>query len=57
MSRLYPAHMAQYLPEEIGFVDEVSKDERTWARRYGRSNKGRRAEKNQPFVRVVKAIS
>jgi transposase len=43
--------MAQYLPEEIGFVDEVSKDERTWGRRYGRSKKGRRAEKNQPFVR------
>lgn len=43
--------MAQYLPEEIGFVDEVSKDERTWGRRYGRSKKGRRAEKSQPFVR------
>lgn len=43
--------MAQYLPEEIGFVDEMSKDERTWGRRYGRSKKGKRAEKSQPFVR------
>ncbi|KAF8483528.1 hypothetical protein DFH94DRAFT_792356 [Russula ochroleuca] len=28
--------MAQYRPEQLGFLDEVSKDERTSARRYGR---------------------
>ena len=43
--------MAQYMPEELGFLDEVSKDERTVGRRYGRSKKGQRAEKAQPFVR------
>jgi transposase len=45
------ARMAQYLPEELGFLDEVSKDERSVGRRYGRSKKGRRAEKKQVFVR------
>ena len=29
------ARMAQYDPEELGFIDEVSKDERTVGRRYG----------------------
>lgn len=43
--------MSQYSPEELGFLDETSKDERTVGRRYGRSRKGRRAEKKQPFVR------
>lgn len=42
--------MAQYLPEEIWFVDEMSKDEHTWGRRYGRLKKGKRMEKSQPFV-------
>jgi hypothetical protein len=45
------ARMAQYSPEELGFIDEVSKDERTVGRRYGRSKKGCRAKKQQPFVR------
>ncbi|KAF8235979.1 hypothetical protein L208DRAFT_1391377, partial [Tricholoma matsutake] len=27
--------MAQYLPEEVGFLDETSKDERTLSRQYG----------------------
>jgi hypothetical protein len=44
------AHMAQYLPEELGFLDEVSKDERSVGRQYGRSKKGRRAETKQVFV-------
>ena len=35
--------MAQYTPEEIGFLDETSKDEKTLGRRYGRSKKERRA--------------
>ncbi len=45
------ARMAQYRPEEIGFIDEVSKDERTTARRYGWSRSGTRSEKSLPFVR------
>ena len=43
--------MAQYLPEQIGFLDEVSKDERTSCRRRGRSRKGTRAVKKGVFVR------
>jgi len=34
------AHMAQYLPKQFGFLDEVSKDERTAFRTRGRSRKG-----------------
>lgn len=45
------ARMAQYSPEEIGFIDETSKDSRTVGRRYGRSRKNSRAVKKQPFVR------
>jgi transposase len=45
------ARMAQFYPEELGFIDEVSKDERTVGRRYGRSRRGTRARKSQPFVR------
>lgn len=44
------ARMAQYSPDEIGFIDETSKDERTTGRRYGRSAKGTCAEKKQVFV-------
>jgi hypothetical protein len=43
--------MARYTPEELGFIDEVSKNERTIGRHYGRSRRGRRARKAQPFVR------
>jgi transposase len=45
------ARIAQYAPHELGFIDEVSKDERSIGRRYGRSCYGRRARKSQPFVR------
>ena len=45
------SRMAQFYPEELGFIDEVSKDERTVGRRYGRSKRGTRARKSQPFVR------
>lgn len=45
------SRMAQYGPEEVGFLDETSKDEKTLGRRYGRSKKGQRAEKKQVFVR------
>jgi hypothetical protein len=47
----YIERIAQYTPEQLGFLDEVSKDERTPSRRYGRARKGRRAQKKQPFVR------
>jgi hypothetical protein len=43
--------MAQYSPEEVGFLDEVSKDERTVGRCYGRSKRGRPSVKAQPFIR------
>ena len=43
--------MAQYSPEEIGFIDEISKDCRSIGWRYGRSQKNKRAQKKQPFVR------
>jgi hypothetical protein len=43
--------MAQYSPEEIGFLDEMSKDGRSIGRRYGRSQKNKRAQKKQVFVR------
>jgi transposase len=45
------ARMAQFDPDELGFIDEVSKDERTVGRRYGRSKRGTRTRKSQPFVR------
>ena len=44
------AHMAQFSPEELGFIGEVSKDEHTVGRCYGRSKRGTRACKPQPFV-------
>lgn len=47
----YMRHIAQYSPEQLGFLDEVSKDERTSARARGRSKKGTRAIKKGVFVR------
>jgi len=46
----FVGRMAQYTPEQLGFLDEVSKDERTPGKQYGRSKKGRRAQKKQVFV-------
>ena len=43
--------MAKYDPDELGFVDEVHKDERTLNRSFGRSKKGCRAAKRARFVR------
>ena len=43
--------MSQYSPEEIGFIDETSKDERTTFRRNGRARKGTRAQRRGVFVR------
>ena len=42
--------MAKYLPDEVGFLDEMSIDERVIGRRYGRSCKGTLAVKKQVFV-------
>jgi len=47
----FVAHMAQYQPEEIGFLDETSKDECTPGRGQGCSKCGTRAETRQPFIR------
>jgi transposase len=43
--------MARYDPEELGFLDEVHKDERTLNRGFGRAKKGRRAARRTKFVR------
>lgn len=47
----FVARMGMYSPEEIGFIDETSKDCQSVGRRYGRSVKNQRARKKQPFVR------
>lgn len=47
----YIAHISQYEPQEIRFLDETSKNEKTPSRAYGRSKKGRRAVMRQRFVR------
>ena len=45
------ARMAKYSPEELGFLDETSKDKRTPTRGCGRAKKGQRAQKKAKFVR------
>ena len=42
--------MAQFSPKELGFIDEVSKDECSVGRCHGRSKRGAQACKSQPFV-------
>lgn len=44
-------HMAQYTQDQIAFIDETSKDERTFTRRWGRAKKGRRGRIQGKFVR------
>jgi transposase len=44
-------HIGMYEPEELGFLDETSKNEKTAARTRGRARKGRRAIMKQRFVR------
>jgi len=46
----FVTRMAKYSAEELRFLDETSKDNRTPAHRFGRSRKGKRAEKKQAFV-------
>jgi len=43
--------MAEYTPEQLGFIDETSKDDCVPGRRRGRAKKGRRAKRKQVFVR------
>ena len=43
--------MGQYSPEEIGFLDEFSKDEHTLHRHRGWAKKGKRAVMRGAFVR------
>jgi transposase len=43
--------MGQYTPDQMGFPDETSKDEKTPGRRRGRAKKGKRAKRRQVFVR------
>ncbi|KAF8238892.1 hypothetical protein L208DRAFT_1240716 [Tricholoma matsutake] len=42
--------MAKYSPDEVGFLDEMLKDEREIGRRYGRSLRGTHAMKKQVSV-------
>ncbi|KAJ7580409.1 hypothetical protein C8J56DRAFT_724048, partial [Mycena floridula] len=44
-------HMGQYSPAQCFFLDETSKDDRIYARIWGRSPKGSRVQQHQPFVR------
>ena len=44
------AQMAQYTPEQLGFLDEVLKDECTAFHKYGCSRKGKRAIMKGVFV-------
>lgn len=43
--------VSQYSPASLLCLDEVSKDDRTYSRRWGRAPRGARAEQHQPFVR------
>jgi len=43
--------MARYEPEELIFIDKMSKDERTPVRRYGRAPRSEQASIIGPFVR------
>ncbi|KAF5376010.1 hypothetical protein D9757_008836 [Collybiopsis confluens] len=45
------AEVGQYSPEQLGFIDETSKDDRTVGRTRGRAKTGLRAMRRQPFVR------
>jgi transposase len=47
----YVYHIAQYTDEQLGFIDETSKDEKTPGRRRGRAKRGRRAQRRQVFIR------
>jgi transposase len=43
--------ISRYPTDYLICIDEVSKDDRTYARLWGRARRGRRAEQHNPFVR------
>jgi transposase len=47
----YRRRISQYQPYQLVCIDEMSKDDRTYARPYGRSLRGLRAQEDQEFVR------
>ncbi|KAG2132757.1 hypothetical protein DEU56DRAFT_739407 [Suillus clintonianus] len=47
----FVCRVSQYLPASLLCLDEVSKDDRTYSRHWGRAARGARAEQHQPFVR------
>ncbi|KZP25006.1 hypothetical protein FIBSPDRAFT_734767 [Athelia psychrophila] len=47
----YVRRIAQYPASCLVFLDEVSKDDRTYGRLWGRAPVGSRVEQHQPFVR------
>ena len=46
----FVCHMAEYTQDQLGFLDETSKDEKTPGWHRGRAKKGRRAKRRQVFV-------
>lgn len=47
----FKRQVAQYTPDQLLFIDETSKDERTQIRRYGRAKRSRYASMKGAFVR------
>lgn len=47
----FVCHISQYSATSLLVLDEVSKDNRTYARLWGHSKRGSRVEIHQPFVR------
>jgi hypothetical protein len=47
---LFIHRIAQYPPSLLIMIDEVSKDDRTYARLWGRAAVGSHVEEHQPFV-------
>ena len=46
----YMQHMAMYSPEQLGFLDKTSKNDKTPGWQYGRGRRGRQAQIKQVFV-------
>jgi hypothetical protein len=51
LERNFITRISQYPAHYLVALDETSKDNRTYARLWGRSPKGQRVEVSQPFVR------
>ncbi|KAJ6578429.1 hypothetical protein B0H19DRAFT_931392, partial [Mycena capillaripes] len=43
-------HMSEYPAHYLGFLDETSKNDRTYSRNYGRAKKGKRAQMKQKLL-------